>query len=82
MDLVTIAHLITLVFLVATAVATVLARDLIVAVIIYSAYSFTMAVTYLILRAPDVSMTEAAVGAGVTTIFFIAAICRTTREEK
>ncbi len=82
MDLLTIAHLIILIFLVAAALAAVMARDLLVAVIIYSSYSFTIAITYLILRADDVAMTEAAVGAGVTTILFVAALCKTDREEK
>jgi uncharacterized MnhB-related membrane protein len=82
MELLTVAHLIILIFLVAAALAAVMARDLLVAVIIYSAYSFTIAITYLILRADDVAMTEAAVGAGVTTILFVAALCKTDREEK
>jgi len=82
LDFLTIAHLITLVFLVATALAAVMAKDLLVAVIIYSTYSFTIALTYLILRAADVAMTEAAVGAGVTTILFLAVLGKTSREEE
>ena len=82
MDIVTVAHLIILLFLIATAIAAIRAKDLLVAVIIYSAYSFTIALTYLMLRAADVAMTEAAVGAGVTTILFVAALCKTSREEK
>ncbi len=81
MELLNIAHLITMIFLIVAALAAVMAKDLLVAVIIYSAYSFTIALTYLILRADDVSMTEAAVGAGVTTILFVAALCKTEREE-
>ena len=82
MDLLTLAHFIILGFLIATALAAVWAKDLLAAVIIYSAYSFTMAVTYLILRSPDVAMTEAAVGAGVTSILFVAALSRTSRKEE
>jgi uncharacterized MnhB-related membrane protein len=82
MDLLTIAHMIILIFLVAAALAAIMARDLLVAVILYSAYSFTVAITYLILRADDVAMTEAAVGAGGTTILFVAALCKTDRKEK
>lgn len=81
MELLTVAHLIVLIFLVVTALAAVAAKDLLAAVIIYSAYSFTIAFTYLILRANDVAMTEAAVGAGVTTILFVGALCKTEREE-
>ncbi len=82
MELLTIAHLVILIFLIAAAVAAVMAKDLLTAIIIYSAYSFTIAITYLILRADDVAMTEAAVGAGVTTILFIAALCKTDRKEE
>ncbi len=81
MELLTLAHIIILLFLIATAVAAVMAKDLLSAVIIYSAYSFTIALTYLILRADDVAMTEAAVGAGVTTILFVAALAKTDRKE-
>jgi uncharacterized MnhB-related membrane protein len=52
------------------------------AVIIFAAYSLVMAVLWLLLRSPDVAMTEAAIGAGVTTIMFIAVISRTRRMEK
>ncbi len=82
MDLVTLAHIIILMFLMAVAVAAVRAKHVLTAVIIYSAYSFTMAITYLILRSPDVAMTEAAIGAGVTTMLFIATLSRTTKEEE
>ncbi len=82
MDVLTVAHLITLIFLIAAAIAAVMAKDLLTAIIIYSAYSFTIALTYLILRSSDVAMTEAAVGAGVTTILFVAALCKTERKEK
>ena len=82
MDLLAVAHLIILLFLVAAALGAIMAKDLLSAVVIYSAYSFTIALTYLILRSSDVAMTEAAVGAGVTTILFVATICKTKREEE
>ena len=81
MDLLIFAHVVILAFLVATALAAVMSKDLLEAVIIYSAYSFTIALTYSILRAIDVSMTEAAVGAGISSIFFVAALCKTQRRE-
>ncbi|MBN2372609.1 DUF4040 domain-containing protein [bacterium] len=81
MDLVLIAHLIILVFLVCAALAAVISKDLLESVIIYGAYSFTIAITYSILRAVDVAMTEAAVGAGISSILFVAALSRTKRRE-
>jgi len=41
-----------------------------------------MSLLWLLLRAPDVAMTEAAIGAGITTILFVAVISRTGRMEK
>jgi uncharacterized MnhB-related membrane protein len=57
-------------------------KDLLSAVIIFSAYSLMMSVLWLILKSPDVALTEAAVGAGVTSILFIAVISKTKRYEK
>lgn len=81
MDLLILSHVVILVFLIATALAAIMARDLLESVIIYSAYSFTISVIYSILRATDVSMTEAAVGAGISSILFVAALCKTKRRE-
>jgi len=81
MDLIVVAHVVILIFLIATALAAIMATDLLESVIIYSAYSFTISVTYSILRAVDVSMTEAAVGAGISGILFVAALCKTKRRE-
>jgi len=41
-----------------------------------------MCLLWLHRGAPDVAMTEAAVGAGVTTVLFLVAISRTTRKER
>jgi uncharacterized MnhB-related membrane protein len=81
MDLVLLAHLVILFFLICTALAAIVSKDLLESVIIFNAYSFTIAVTYSILRAVDVAMTEAAVGAGISSILFVAALCKTKRRE-
>lgn len=67
------------VFIVITAVATALFRDVLSAIIVFGAYSLGMAILYTFLLAPDVAMTEAAIGAGVTTILLLLTIARTTR---
>jgi uncharacterized MnhB-related membrane protein len=82
MDLVLLAHLVILFFLICTALAAIVSKDLLESVIIYNAYSFTIAVTYSILRAVDVAMTEAAVGAGISSILFVAALSKTKRREE
>lgn len=74
--------LILLFFVVVIAIAAVTLRDLLSAVILLGAYSFLMAVIWVELQSVDVGFTEAAVGAGATTAFLIAAISRTTRWEK
>ena len=46
-------------------------RRLLVVVVIYMAYSLIMTVIWVLLQAPDLAITEAAVGAGVTGILFV-----------
>jgi len=62
--------LITLIFLVVCAVATCLTRNLLSSVIIFMAYSVLMSIVWMLLQSPDLAITEAAVGAGVTSILF------------
>ena len=74
--------LILLLFIVILAVAAIHLRDLLSAIILLSGYSLLMALVWVELQSVDVAFTEAAVGAGATTAFLIAAIARTTRWEK
>ena len=57
-------------FLVVCALAVSVSRSLLNAVIIFMAYSLVMAVLWVLLQAPDLAVTEAAVGAGVTSVLF------------
>lgn len=59
-----------LVFLIVCAIGATVAKKLLVTVIIFMAYSTAMALVWVLLKAPDLAITEAAVGAGVTTILF------------
>lgn len=68
-------------FIFVTAVATALFRDVLTAIVVFAAYSLGMAIFYTVLLAPDVAMTEAAIGAGVTTIFLLLTIARTSRPD-
>lgn len=65
--------------LVALAVAAVTAADLLIAGLALGAYGFAMALLWAALGAVDVAFTEAVVGAGATTVFFLAALLRTSR---
>ncbi|MBV1708555.1 MAG: DUF4040 domain-containing protein [Erysipelothrix sp.] len=75
-------NIILVVFLIVCAIAVQHTKDLLGAVILFASYSLIMAVLWLLLRAPDIALTEAAIGAGVTTMLFIAVISRTGRMEK
>ena len=56
--------------LVVTAVSAVLCRRLLNTVIVYMAFSLIMAVLWSLLQSPDLAITEAAVGAGISGILF------------
>lgn len=77
-----ILNVIIIVFLIVCAVAVERTRDLLGAVIIFGAYGLTMSILWLLLKAPDIALTEAAIGAGATTVLLIATISRTRRIEK
>ena len=62
--------------LVICAVATALTKNLKQAVIIYMAYSVIMSVIWILLESPDLAITEAAVGAGITGILFFLTLHR------
>jgi len=68
-----------LVFMILCAVAAITVKDLLHATIILAAYSLIMTVLWAEMNAVDVAFTEATVGAGITTVLFIAAIARTRR---
>jgi energy-converting hydrogenase B subunit D len=57
-------------------------RDLLGAAILFGAYSFMMCLLWAIMGAVDVAFTEASVGAGVSTVLFVAAVFRTSRRTK
>lgn len=66
-------------FVLVTALATAMLRDVLNVVVVFAAYSLGMALFYALLLAPDVAMTEAAIGAGVTTILLILTLAKTSR---
>jgi multicomponent Na+:H+ antiporter subunit B len=68
-----------LVLLVVLAVVAVRAADLLAAVVVLGAYGFTMSLVWAAIGAVDVAFTEAVVGAGASTVLFLAALLRTSR---
>ena len=58
------------------AIAATLCRRLLASVIVYITMALLMAVLWALLQSPDLAITEAAVGAGVTGILFLLTLKR------
>jgi energy-converting hydrogenase B subunit D len=71
-----------LILVVVCAVGALAVKDLMGAAILFGAYSFLMCILWAVMGAVDVAFTEASVGAGVSTVFFVAAVFRTSRRSK
>jgi len=67
-----------LLFMLGSALAAAVLRDVVGSIVAFAGYSFGVAILWAFLRAPDVALTEAAVGAGITTVLFLLTIARTT----
>ena len=57
-----------LVMLIVCAITAVLSKRLVASVILYMAYGIVMSILWFLLESPDLAITEAAVGAGITSI--------------
>jgi multicomponent Na+:H+ antiporter subunit B len=62
-------------------VAIIRQRNLLLVIILTTIYSFLMASVMVVLDAVDVAMTEASVGAGISTVLFLAAMHLTQERE-
>lgn len=74
-------NIILLTLLIITAIGIVATRNLLTATITMGIFSLLMAAMYLVLGAPDVAITEAAIGAGISTILFLAVLLLTGEKE-
>ncbi len=70
--------------LIVCAVSVAVVRDLLTSIIIFMSYSLIMCVIWVLLQSPDLAITEAAVGAGVTSILFFVTLkkIRAIRKEE
>lgn len=57
-------------FLVVCAVSVSLSKNLLNSILIYMSYSLVMSIIWILLESPDLAITEAAVGAGITSVLF------------
>jgi uncharacterized MnhB-related membrane protein len=71
-----------LIIVVICAIAAISVKDLLSSAILLGAYSFLLCLVWTGMGAVDVAFTEAAVGAGISTAFFIGAIFHTSRRTK
>lgn len=77
-----ILHALTISGIVLAALFAVLFRDLLKGTVMLAAMSLLLSLEFYLLQAPDVAITEAAVGAGLSTAIFIIAIGKTRRFEE
>lgn len=59
-----------MVFLVVCAISVSFSKNLLNSILIYMSYSLVMSIIWILLESPDLAITEAAVGAGVTSVLF------------
>ena len=71
-----------LTLVVITAIAIVRTRNLFVAVMLLGIFSLLIAANFFLLDAADVALTEAAVGAGISTVLFLGALALTSEHER
>ena len=63
-------EIILLLSLIVCSVSVAFTKDLLTSIVIFMSYSLIMCVIWVLLQSPDLAITEAAVGAGVTSILF------------
>jgi len=71
-----------LVFVLCCAIGAAVLRDVLASLMAFAAYSLGISIIWVMLEAPDVGLTEAAVGAGIMTILFILALANTVRPQE
>ena len=82
MDLSEIFKIILIILLIGCAIAVNLTPSLLQAVIIFMSYSSVMCLLWILMESPDLAITEAAVGAGVSGLLFLATLRKIRREDK
>lgn len=65
-----ILEFILLSLLVVCAVSVAISKNLLTSIVIFMSYSVIMSIIWMVLESPDLAITEAAVGAGVTSVLF------------
>jgi len=71
-----------LLLMIAASVYSIVQKDLLYAVMATGVISLILSILYFLLQAPDVALTEAAIGVALTTIIFVITIRNTVRMEE
>lgn len=82
MTLLEFFKIILLILLVVCAVSVNLSRSLLRSVVIFMSYSSVMAILWILMESPDLAITEAAVGAGVSGILFLVTLKKIKEEDE
>ena len=69
-------------FLLVCAISVCVTNNLLVSLIIFTAYSLVMSAIWLFLESPDLAITEAAVGAGITSIIFFITLVKVDKMDE
>ena len=81
MQLTEIARIILLLLLIVCAIGVNFGKSLLQAVIVFMSYSSIMCILWVLMESPDLAITEAAVGAGVSSVLFMLTLRRIHTED-
>ncbi|WP_026894538.1 hydrogenase subunit MbhD domain-containing protein [Clostridiisalibacter paucivorans] len=71
-----IFSIVMLLILIGSSIAVSALKNMLSSIIVFMVYSLIMAILWQQLNAPDLAITEAAVGAGITTLLFVLTLKR------
>ena len=77
-----IARILLLILLIICAIGVNFGKSLLQAVIIFMSYSSVMCLLWILMESPDLAITEAAVGAGVSGLLFLQTLRKIRREDE
>ncbi|MDO4739673.1 MAG: DUF4040 domain-containing protein [Eubacteriales bacterium] len=69
-----VLNILLLIFVISCALAVSFTKNLLASIVIFTLQSLAMSVIWILLESPDLAITEAAVGAGVTSLLFFVAL--------
>lgn len=81
-DLAELCRIVLLLLLLGCVIGVNLTKNLLQSVIIFMAYSTFMCLLWILMESPDLAITEAAVGAGVSGMLFLQTLKKLQRLEK